>query len=54
MADPLDTILQTIAVIACGLFAAIVAGYLLDPNDYPLDRPPPSLAVYATCPMEAP
>lgn len=51
MTDPLDTILQIIAVIACGLFAAIVAGYLLDPNDYPRNRPPPKLAMYATCPV---
>lgn len=54
MADPLDAILQTIAALAFVACLVLITGYLMDPNDYPRDRPAPMLAVYATCPTEAP
>jgi len=43
-----------VASMALGVVVGIVGGLPLDPNDYPCDRPAPTLAVYATCPMEAP
>ena len=56
MADPdlLDEAISLIAVLTFAVGLVIAIGLLLDPNDYPRDRPPPKLAVYATCPVEAP
>ena len=52
--DILDEAISLIAVcgFAVGLILAI--GLLLDPNDYPRDRPAPTLAMYATCPVDVP
>ena len=56
MADPdlLDEAIILIAVLAFAAGLILAIGLLLDPNDYPRDRPAPKLAVYATCPVEAP
>lgn len=37
-----------------GIMTGIILGCALDPNDYPRDRPAPTLAVYATCPVGSP
>ena len=52
--DLLDEAISLIAVCAFAVGLILAIGLLLDPNDYPRDRPAPSLAVYATCPMETP
>lgn len=49
--DLLDEAISLIAVCTFSVGLILAIGLLLDPNDYPRDRPAPMLAVYATCPV---